>query len=388
MKTNSKISAKTIIVIAAIIAAVCCVLVFALSKGDQMDKNIIKARKGAAEASYTSSSCEALGEQIDKLAENAQYQGVILVARNEEILYAGAFGDADSSGTKNTIDTVFGVGSLTKQFTASAILKLASEGKLMLSDPLSKYFPDYQYGAKITVQHLLNMDSGVNRDFWTMAYSLYHYTTMAQADEFQMSPHSETELMQLIYDSPLEFEPGTQYMYSNVNYFLLSRIVQQASGISYQDYIKENFFAPCNMDSAFMDFEGEMAQGNDADGPTRENAILYEGAGTVCCSVLDMYRWNLMLHGGKVLPDSAYRVMTTPAIGNYAAGLLVESDGMIWHNGELNGYNSYNAYYPDSGLMVILLANNRTYKFHSATVDFPAEGLGPIVMRYAKEAIS
>ena len=138
-----------------------------------------------------------------------------------------------------------------------------------------------------------------------------------------------------------------------------------------------------------MDFEGDMAEGHNADGHTEENAVLYEGAGTLCCSVFDMYRWNLMLHGGKVLPESAYRIMTTPAEdSSNAAGLLVESDGMIWHNGELNGYNSYNAYYPDTGLMVILLANNRTYTFHGKTADFPAENLGPIIMRYAREDFS
>ena len=358
------------------------------SSGDVMDRNVQKVLRHSADGAYIASGSETLAEQLGRLAESIRYQGSILVAKDGRILYAAGFGDADESGTPNRPDTVFAVGSVSKQFTAAAILQLASAGRLSLAEPVSDFFPDYPDGGRISVKQLLNMDSGVGRDFWSMAYALRHYTSMAQADEFQAQHHEESELLQLVYDSPLEFEPGSQYMYSNVNYYLLSLIVAKVSGMSYQAYVQQKLLTPCGMQTAFLDFGGSMAAGHDESGLTSENASLYEGCGTVCASVLDLYRWNLCLHGGKVLTASAYRVMTDPQQGDYGCGVLITEDGLIWHNGELNGYNAYNALDTGSGLMIVLLANNRTYQLHGTTADFPAEAMAPIVLKYAREATS
>lgn len=363
-------------------------LLILAESGNAMKKNIAKAlREQKAQGSFMARGQEALGGQIEKLAGKLGFRGAVLAAQGDEILYAGAFDDADENGTPNALDTVFAVGSVSKQFTAAAVLQLASEGKLSLTDPITDYYPEYTGGKGITLKHLLNMCSGVGRDFWSMALALGELSNIAQADLFQLQKHSETELLDLICRSPLEFAPGERYMYSNVNYWLLAGVVTKASGMSYQEYVQKQLFSPCGMDGAFLDFEGTMAFGHNASGRTRENAILYEGAGTVCASILDLFRWSRALHGGSVLSESAYRVMTAPAQEHYAMGLVAEDDGLLWHNGQLNGYNAYQCYAPAEGITLILLSNSRVYRFHGEVKDFPAEDMAPILLKYVRQAL-
>ena len=181
-------------------------LLILAESGNAMEKNIAKAlREQKAQGSFMAQGQEALGGQIEKLAGKLGFRGAVLAAQGDEILYAGAFGDADENGTPNALDTVFAVGSVSKQFTAAAVLQLASEGKLSLTDPITDYYPEYTGGKGITLKHLLNMCSGVGRDFWSMALALGELSNMAQADLFQLQKHSEAELLDLICRSPLEF---------------------------------------------------------------------------------------------------------------------------------------------------------------------------------------
>lgn len=321
---------------------------------------------------------------IEKVAGSMEFQGTILAAKGDEILFAKGYGLADAeTGEKNTVDTVYAVGSVSKQFTAAAVLKLAEEGKINLSETIDHYFPGYSQGSRVTVKHLLNMQSGIERDFWNIAYRAYGYTTMDQADAFQEQQHTKEELLDLLYQDELQFQPGSQYMYSNINYYLLYLIAEQAAGMRFQDYIRENFFVPYGMESAVMDFEEPLAAGYYDGRKVRENASLYEGCGTVCAGVLDLFRWNRALHEGEILSKASYRVMTDAGPGNYACGVLVE-DTLIWHNGQLNGYNSYNCYDKEDEWMLIVLSNSRTYPFHGQVADFPAETAAKVIWRQLK----
>ncbi len=359
--------------------------VLSLQNPDHCLNTVLEASAMSMENQNEEKKRQDLEALIDKTAESMDFQGTILAARADEILFEKAYGMADQeNGVENTVQTVYAVGSVSKQFTAAAILRLAEEGRINLSETIDAYFPEYEDGKKITVKHLLNMQSGIERDFWNMAYEQYCYDSMEQADEFQMQEHDPQELMKLVCGSELQFQPGSEYQYSNVNYYLLQRIAEQVSGVPFQDYISEQFFIPCGMETAVMDFQEPLAAGYYDKERMSENASLYEGCGTVCASVTDLYKWNLCLHGGKVLSGASYRVMTDAGPGNYGCGILVE-ESLIWHNGQLNGYNSYNCYDSEDGLMLIVLSNSRTYQFHGQTVDFPAEMLAKVVWKKLRE---
>lgn len=321
----------------------------------------------------------ALEEQVEKLVETMGFSGSILVGDADGIRFAAGYGTADGEGTAaNTALTSYAVGSITKQFTGAAILQLVEEGKLSLSDPLSRFFPDWPADRVVTVAQMLHMESGLERDFWNIAYREYGYTTMAEADEFQLAPHTEEELWDLLLADELHFAPGSQYQYSNINYYLLGRIVGLVSGMSYQDYIRQHFFEPLGLTGAGIDFPEDIAPGHYAGERTTENADLYEGCGTISCNVYDLYDWTLALHGGEVLDKAAYRVMTTTSVGNYGCGLVI-NDQIIWHNGQLNGYNSYVGYNAETGIVLIVLSNSRTYEFHGTVADFPADEMASLL---------
>ena len=314
-----------------------------------------------------------LQKNIVELADRIEFSGSILVSKNEEILIARGFGYSDGEGTQNNnANTVYAIGSVSKQFTAAGILKLCDEKKLSLNDDIGKHVDDWQADKKIKINQLLQMQSGLERDFWQIAKES---GSKISTEQFQREPHTETELMTLIKKSNLIFEPGTQYMYSNINYYVLAVIIEKVTGISYEEYIQKNFLEACNMDTAVMNFVGNVAPGHYQSRRTSENADLYKGAGTVCASVYDLYQWCNKLHGNKMLSAKSYQQMITPGKGSYGYGLLIDKEGNIWHNGQLNGYNSYVSYNPHTKVCIIILSNSRTYKFRRHSGDFPAEVL-------------
>ncbi len=318
---------------------------------------------------------ETLRNRVDKLAKSIGFSGSVLLARDFRILYAGGYGWAGTIHTpRNTALSVYAVGSISKQFTAAAILQLEEKGLLKLSDPMTSFFPDWPPDRVVTVENLLRMESGLERDFWNIAYREYGYTDMSQADEFQLSPHGEEELFALLYADGLHFAPGSRYQYSNVNYWLLSKIITIASETPYREYLETRFFEPLGMTSAGVDYPDDLVPGHYGGERTTENADLYAGCGTVSGSVYDLYEWSRALHGGRVLSKEAYRTMIRQTNGQYACG-LVHDGNRIWHNGQLNGYNSYMSYDTSTHDLIIVLSNSRTYAARGQQKDFPAEAL-------------
>ena len=316
---------------------------------------------------------EATEKLVHRFVDSMDFSGSVLVAKNFEILYADGFGLADGEGSDALCaDSVYAVGSITKQFTAAAILKLAEEGKLSLDDTLCTFFPEWPAHKDISVFDLIHMQSGLERDFWNIAYRVYDYKTMDQADRFQLTPHKDSELFNLLYADPLHYEPGSEYQYSNLNYWLLSKIVAVVSGMSYNDYLAETFFAPLDMTTAGTDYPEDIVPGHYDDERTEENASLYTGCGSVSANVFDLFKWAKALHTGEVLNGESYETMTTTGTGYYCCGLVKEGV-ILWHNGQLNGYNAYMSYNTFSKVLLIVLSNSRTYRFNGEHRDLPAE---------------
>src|SRR5258707_6573759 len=215
----------------------------------------------------------------------------VLVAQNGKILFEKSYGLADREHHVPVIpQTTFRIGSIGKQFTASAILKLQEQGKLSVNDKLSKYIPDFPRGDEVTLRHLLTHTSGI-----------HSYTEKQGFIESVTSPVKPDDLVNSFKNDPYDFDPGKKWQYDNSGYFLLGRIVEKVSGQSYGDFLEKNFFKPLGMTNTgvYRAHPGlpHEALGYSLEGAGFTNAVNWDrswagGAGTLYSTVGDLFRWN------------------------------------------------------------------------------------------------
>jgi CubicO group peptidase (beta-lactamase class C family) len=238
-----------------------------------------------------------------------EFSGVVLIAKDSRILFHEAYGDADrDKKTPNRKDTKFNLGSINKNFTRVAIHQLAKQEKLSLNDPIKKFLPGYpnvQAAEKVTVRHLLNMASGIG-DFFGSRYDATPKDKIRTLQDY----------LPLFADLPLEFEPGTSNRYSNGGYLVLGLIIENASGVDYYTYVRENIFKPCGMlntDSFARDADvPNLARGYALEGGSGSARVLNHGtlpgrgssAGGGYSTAEDMLKYVLALKEKKIfLPD-------------------------------------------------------------------------------------
>ncbi|HSJ25391.1 MAG TPA: serine hydrolase domain-containing protein [Longimicrobiales bacterium] len=259
------------------------------------------------------------------------------------------------------------IGSVTKQFTAAAILQLRDEGRLSLDDDLTKYFPDYPTGGRaIPVRRLLDHTSGIKG-----------ITELALFGTLQHRGWPRDSAIALFARAPFEFPTGDAMIYNNSAYILLGHIIEQASGMSYEQYVEEKIFATLGMDdSSYCDNHAiipNRASGYQIQGTNMRRAMLNDhtwpySAGSLCSSAGDLVKWLQALHGGRVLTPRSYVEMTTPARLNdgtplrYGMALAVgpETSGtmMIGHGGAIGGFGAQASWYPEAELAVVVLINS------------------------------
>jgi len=311
---------------------------------------------------------------VDALFERAieaDSSGVaVLVAQDGKILYQKGFGLANIEHDVPVIpEAKFRIGSITKQFTASAILKLREEGLLSLDDPLSKFLPDFPRGNEVTIHHLLTHTSGI--------HSYTNKTDFYQTVGVEIEPE---ELIDSFKNDPFDFEPGEDWLYNNSGYFLLGYIVQKVSGESLGDFLKKNFFEPLGMKetgvhhwSLILEHEasGYSYVGGEFRKARRWDMSRAGGAGALYSTVGDLYLWNEAVFNGKVLSNATLEAAFTPvrlndgslanALGaEYGYGwMLSEIRGLkeIAHSGGFDGFAAYLARYPAQKLTVAVLTN-------------------------------
>jgi CubicO group peptidase (beta-lactamase class C family) len=290
-------------------------------------------------------------------SEAGMFGGVALVAQNGKIVFSKGYGWADAQAKKpNDTSMVFQIGSVTKQFTAVAILKLQEEGKLSVNDTISKYFPQIQHAKRITIHHLLTHTSG-----------LYNYTndTIFWLHEIER-PSSQRQMIARFANQPLDFEPGTKFSYSNSGYVLLGYIIEKASGKPYEQYLRETIFRPLGMNRSGFDFTkaANRATGYYVGDDLSKAAIVDStgsyAAGAIYSTVNDLYKWVQAIHNKKILTPVSWEKATTPFKSQYAYGLIADKlygQQRIWHNGGIHGFVSHVDYYPETNSAVILLSN-------------------------------
>jgi CubicO group peptidase (beta-lactamase class C family) len=297
---------------------------------------------------------------LNSLVEGRLFHGSVLVAQKGQIILSKGYGLANyTSGVPNEPSTRFRIASLTKQFTALAIMQLQVAGKLSTNDPICNYLdscPDHWRG--VTIHHALTHTSGIPS-----------YTELLDYEATQMYPATPQQLLSRVSGMPLLFEPGSNYLYGNTGYVILGLIIERVSGKSYADYLQEAIFNPLQMSNTGIDTSDSSFAGQAAGYSTFDQQALFLDAstlfacGSLYSSVEDLYRWDQALYSDILLPAEARAQLFTPFLYDYAYGWKVtRPDGhlLINHSGLIDGFSTYISRYPEDDLTVIVLANMHT----------------------------
>lgn len=316
-----------------------------------------------------SSANVALGPAIDKVVSAQQaVGGAAGVVRDGKLVYVKTWGLRNIAKNEPVdANTRFEIGSVTKQFTAAAILQLQEHGKLSIDDRLAKYFPSFPHAHEITLRQMLNQVSGLS-DY------LNTYDPVKNP-----SAAGGLNVVAAAVNKPLHFAPGAQWEYCNTNYYVLGKVVEAVSHQSYEAYVREHLFAPAGMThSAFVDDESKLDDfaigywtGSDGKGPVAAAPLITEpwagGAGAIVSNLADLAAWDTALTHGKVVTAAGYALMSSPARlrdgsrDTYGMGLGIhplEGHKRVWHNGGSMGSFTQNATYPDDHIDIIVFENS------------------------------
>ncbi len=312
--------------------------------------------------------------KADALARRAVSEGrtaglSLFVRRKGKTWISRGYGEADLENyVPASPDTVYAIASITKQFTAAAVLQLADAGKLALDDEITRFLPDYPVrGNRVTVRQLLNHTSGIR----SMTALGAPYWSQISRD---VQPD---DVIRLFQDEPFEFPPGERYAYNNSGYFLLGVIIEKASGMKYGEYLAKNVFAPAGLHETYFCATNALiprrARGYSRGGKGFANARYFSptqgfSVGGVCSTAPDLARWVEALSSGRVVTPAAYRQMITPSpavlpdgerlTSGFGTG-VGENEGhaVLYHAGGIFGFDAMEAYYPQDDLTVVVLSN-------------------------------
>lgn len=312
-----------------------------------------------------------LAAKIDAAATDVLHKtGVpsasIAVVRDGQIAYVKAYGDARLEPEMKAEPSMqYPIGSVSKQFTAALILMLQQDGKLKLDDPVGKYIPGLTRGNEVTIRQILSMTSGY-QDYWPEDYVM---TSM-------MQPTTPQHILDVWGKKPLDFDPGTQWQYSNTNYVIAGQIAEKLGGKPLIEQLQERIFKPLGMmgifnaDASSLPASDPTGYYQHALGPLRpalqEGAGWMFAAGELAMPASDLAKWNISLMNRSLLnPESYDEMFTEVKLKNgqgthYGFGLFVGSDNghkMIEHSGEVSGFVSQNVVYPDDKTSVTVLTN-------------------------------
>lgn len=322
---------------------------------------------------------ERMDEYLNLANELWRFNGAVLVADRGGILLCRGYGFSNKDfGQPNTPQTRFFIGSITKQFTAAAVLALRDDSVLNLDSPIIDYLPDYPPvpGRLITIRHLLTHTSGIP-----------NYTDDPEIVLMRTEPLAPDDIIDLFRNRPLEFAPGTSFQYSNSGYILLGKIIEVASGQSYEAFLHRRILKPAGMLSTGY---GRRESGipDRADGYTIDQigniisalpidfSIMFS-AGALYSTVLDIYRWDSLLYTDAILNRATIAEIFAPSQHNYGYGWYIDSlfeRRLAFHGGFLDGYNAVLYRWLDDSVTVIVFSNE-----DEAPVAKIARGLSAIV---------
>ena len=307
-----------------------------------------------------------LDSLLKRIHKRHDFHGAVLVAKNKKIVYQNQIGTADFK--KKTLlnkESVFQLASVSKQFTAAAIMLLQQRNQLKLTDTVNTYFPNFPY-KDVTIKTLLNHTGGLPKYFW-----------IAEHKWQQKKAPSNNEMMELLTTSNVQrfFKPGRNFDYSNTGYFVLASIVEKISGISFGSFLKQNIFEPLQMTHSYVySFENDSIRENQLDGyrlhrgwrhvkirSTVNDAIV--GDKNVYTTAEDLFKWTQGLNSGNLLSKESLALMFTKGetiYGRkvpYGFGFRIDTKekNSIYHYGKWNGFSTGLTTYLEDDLVVIVL---------------------------------
>jgi CubicO group peptidase (beta-lactamase class C family) len=304
-----------------------------------------------------------LSQQLDALLtayrDSAGLSGSVLIARNGAIILEKGYGFRDRKNhLPNDSNSIFQIGSITKQFTSAVILQLQEQKKLSVHDYLSTYLPDFPGANKITIEQLLTHTSGV-----------YNYTNdRVFMNTRSTQPISRDSLLALFSIKPADFQPGAKFSYSNSNYILLGCVIEKVTGRPYFEVVRNQIFRPLHMDRTGFDFthlqSPDKALGYAsavADTPTGivDSSVSF-AAGSIFTTVQDLYKWDRALLGNEVLNPASLEQAFTPHLEKYGYGWMIDTvDGMraLYHGGGIPGFVALIYRIPADETCIIVLLN-------------------------------
>ena len=307
-----------------------------------------------------------LDSLLKRINKRHDFHGAVLVAKNEKIVYSNQIGTADFK--KKTLlnkESVFQLASVSKQFTAAAIMLLNERNQIKLTDTVNRYFPEFPYKA-VTIKNLLNHTAGLPKYFW-----------VAEHKWQQEKAPTNSEMMEFLESTDVKryFKPGRNFDYSNTGYFVLASIVEKISGTSFSSFLKKNIFEPLQMNHSYVySFENDSIRENQLDGyrlyrgwrhvkvPSTVNDAIV-GDKNVYTTVEDLFKWTKGLNSGNFLTKESLALMYSKGESVYGRkipygfGFRIDTKGenSIYHYGKWNGFSTGLTTYLEDNLVVIVL---------------------------------
>jgi CubicO group peptidase (beta-lactamase class C family) len=332
---------------------------------------VVVSSAGAAPAIGDARFSRAAVTAVERIEREDGFSGIILVARGDQVLLRKAAGFADRErNIPNTPDAKFPIESVTKQFTAAAIMLLVQDGKLSLADPISKYYPASPATWKdVRIKHLLTHSSGIE-DYW-----IHRPDLIKDEKQLQFLFHSYEDYFRLPAGDPLGFAPGKGFAYSNAGYALLAAVIEHASGQSYAEFLRRRVFAPLEMRNTGVGrIPGEGVKGYlramDPASPGGEwrrgrfwDAASMAGFGGIYATLDDMLVWSRALETNDILSPASKTAIYADYGYNYGFGWRFAPKfgrKLIWHTGndEYAGFASIFDRFPEEQLTVVVMTNN------------------------------
>ncbi len=307
-----------------------------------------------------------LDSLLKRINKRHDFHGSVLVAKNKKIVYQNQVGFADFRKKEPLKEeSVFQLASVSKQFTAAAIMQLKEKGKIKLTDTVNIYFPEFPY-KNITIKNLLNHTSGLPKYFWVAEHEWKENKAPTNTDLMNVLPLSKAQRF---------FKPGRNFDYSNTGYFVLASIIEKVSGLPFNQYLKKNIFDPLDMKNSYVySYQNDTVRKNQLNGyrlyrgwrhlkigSTVNDAIV--GDKNVYSTAEDLFKWTYALNTGKILSQES--LMQMYAKGETVFGRKVpygfgfrmdrNNDKNIYHYGKWNGFSTALTNYLEDDLVVIVL---------------------------------
>ena len=322
-------------------------------------------------ASFHTVHSQSIEQNIDGILEMHSVEnqpGVeVFIKRDSTTLYHKAFGKADLDLSKDlTIHSVYDIASISKEFTAISILQLAERNQLELTDDIRKFIPDFPTQENIiTIENLLTHTSGIKR------HTNINWAENEASKEFK----NTIDVINYFKQDSLDFKPNVRHSYTNMNYIILGHIIEKVSGISYQEYIRENIFEPLNMTNTFFPTDGQKIQNKPKGYETKNDELVQHrpfsysqsrGNGSIHSTAEDLAKWYNGLVNFKVISkESLYKAwsphrMLNNAISNYGYGFYTDEKFgkfSVFHNGFIFGYSTSDLYFPEDDILILVFSN-------------------------------